>query len=381
MRANLKKIIIPLLIILATTICADSVNAIDNITVDSDSIIDSDVKVDSEKLDINFDDEKQQFTFKVSNEHAWASYEFRQSYTHYIDDEVCNSIYSGGFDLDTEKTIKYTKDGTHRLEIKRYSNVLFNVTFNIINNHSTTNSITIQNTKSIPYHIKNGEIIIGGRYTRPLTDGVHSFTESTLTGSGNPLIQILNIDYRGYMVGGVDQRPKSTLSVFSDYSFYIWGYGFSNSYSFDNENIKVWDQESWDGLYDYQYKKIVKESKTKKKPVYGYKKYVVYKWKYYKTKWHRVKIVTRIFKNGKFIFYNSNIEKIRNLLDKNGKIIKTVDSGKKKTVYMKYPVRYYKKVKVHKKKRFVKKYKKVKVGVNVARWFNDRGPASNFATL
>lgn len=131
--------------------------------------------------------------------------------------------------------------------------------------------------------------------------------------------------------------------------FYVIKYNDTSMIITLKDNEKFNSTISYDGWFKIDIYKKVNDYKTVKKPVYTYKKVKDgYTWKYYKTKWQKTKIVTHKWKNGKLIEYHNKLRKVKNLLNKNGKIIKTIYGPKKTTVYIKYPVDHYKKVKKYK---------------------------------
>ena len=135
----------------------------------------------------------------------------------------------------------------------------------------------------------------------------------------------------------------------ADHSFYEIPYNDSMKIIVLKDNEKFDSTISYDGWFKINIYKKVDDYQTIKKPVYTYKKVKNgYKWKYYKTKWHNTKIITHKWKKGKLVVYHNKLRKVKKLLNKNGKIIKTVYSPTKRTVYLKYPVDYYKKVKKYK---------------------------------
>ena len=351
-----KKIRLMILLLFAIIFSISAVNAVENITVDSDSSIEGEVEMPTERLDVLFNDEKQILSFRITDERLSTGLTNSISYTYYVDNEM---VAAGSKIYGNEKTSNYYsynyKDGEHNLIIKKDyfdSSPLFNVTFNIKNNIALSNDITIQHTKTVKYSIVNGVIPSeSGNYDwTTLKDGWNNLSEYSLLGSGlgstKPII--LKVYYRGYVVGGVDITNKTTLSV-SGSTFYINGYKSYNSWGYNQNEIKLLGQVSWDGLYNYQYKSSITTPVTVKEPIYSWKKVKNgYKWKYYKTKWHKTKIVTHKWKKGKFIVYHNKLRKVKKLLRQNGKLIKTVYRRKKTTVYIKYPVDYYKKVKKYK---------------------------------
>ena len=155
--------------------------------------------------------------------------------------------------------------------------------------------------------------------------------------------------------------------------------GKSNTYDYNSQEIKISSQSSDDDLYNYKKSEFIYGPVKIKKPVYAYKKVKKYKWKYYKTRWFTKKIVTHRIRNGKLITYHTAYDKIDELKDKNAKVIKTVTSKDKTTVYLKQPVKYYKKVKTYKKKRYVKKYKTVTAKRWHDTWVSKRGPFNDIA--
>lgn len=143
-----------------------------------------------------------------------------------------------------------------------------------------------------------------------------------------------------------------TISFFYNYNgmdiYDIWQGNDFHSIKLP-ENEKVVSNNSTDGWFKIDIYKKIDDYRTVKSPIYESKKVRDgYKWKYYKTKWYKKKIVTHKWKKGKFIVYHNKLRKVKNLIQHNGKIIKTVYTSKKRTVYLKYPVDFYKKVKKYK---------------------------------
>ncbi len=386
---NKKLIIVFLLFAIMGSITA--VSAVENITVDSDSSIEGEVEMPTERLEIKFNDDDQTLNYKVYDERLYSGLTEKLNYDYKVNNKT-RSCGQGSIYSPTETryahTLNYYEDGEHSLTIFKNNygtkTLLFNVSFAIENNTSLSDDITIQHTKTVKYTIKNGVIPSksGTDNWVTLKDGWNNLTEYSLLGSGmgdtKPVI--LKIYYRGYIVDGIDIRNKTTLTVWDD-TYSISRYDNSSarrisskSWAYNSDEIKLSNQVSWDGLYNYQYKSTITVPTTVKEPIYKWKKVKNgYKLKYYKTKWYKTKIVTHKWKKGKLIVYNNQIRKVKNYLKKNGKITKTVYSSKKTTVYIKYPVKYYKKVQKYKQKRYISGYKTVTKDTIKEIWVDAKG--------
>lgn len=380
------KSILMILLLFIVVISVSTVTAADNITLDSDSSVEGEVDMPTERLDIQFNDEKQTLSFKVTDESVIT--QEKMNYNFYVDGQMKaggTSYYTNNKSTNYSPyeyihTLKYYADGEHNLVIKKTSpnSLLFNVTFDIKNNISLSNDITIQNTKTVKYSIKNG-VITSSSVSPKLHDGWNNLSEFGLTNWGATKPVILKVYYRGYMVDGVDIRNKTNIYVSSG-TFTVYGYDYSNTWSYNSNEIKLSDQTSWDGQYNYQYRSSKTVPTKVKEPIYKWKKVKNgYKWKYYKTKWHKTKIVTHKWKKGKFIVYHNKLRKVKNLLNKNGKITKTVYGSKKTTVYMKYPVDYYKKVRKYKKVRYISGYSTITENLVKEIWVDAKGTAQQIA--
>lgn len=389
-----KKAILMVLLIFTIIFSITTVNAVDNITLDSDSSIEGEVEMPTERLEVNFDNTQQTLSFKVTDDSVHIDEDM--NYDFYVNNKMRagGSTYYSNNERTTKNpnqyihTLKYYEDGEHNLLIKHNdygkTKIMFNVTFNVKNNISLSDNIILQNSKTVKYSIVNGAIPYkyGDSNWVTLKDGWNNLSEYSLLGSGSGSTKpiILKVYYRGYIVGGVDITNKTTLSV-SDSTFYINGYKSYNSWSYNQNEIKLPDQISWDGIYNYQYKSSIIVPTKVKEPIYAYKKVKNgYKWKYYKTKWHKTKIVTHKLKKGKLTVYNSKLRKVRNLLKHNGKITKTVYTSKKRTVYIKYPVDYYKKVRKYKQKRYIAGYETITKNVVKYIWVDAKGTAEQISS-
>ena len=380
------KPILLIVLLFIVIISISAVNATENITLDSDSSISGEIETPTEQLDIKFNDKDQTLSFTVIDDGIY-TYE-KMNYDFYVNGKMKAGgtvFYSNNYSTNKNPdeyvyTLKYYNDGTHNLVIKKNSpsKLLFNVTFDIKNNISLSNDITLHNTKTVKYSIENG-IITSSYYPTKLQDGWNNLTEYVLTSTGNSKTPLLKVFYRGYMVGGVDIRNKTELTLGSG-TFYINGYKYYRSLSYNSNEIKLSAQTSWNGVYNYQYKSYITVPTKVKEPIYKWKTVKNgYKWKYYKTKWHKTKIVTHKWKKGKLIVYNSKLRKVRNLLNKNGKITKTVYTPKKRTVYIKYPVDYYKKVRKYKEVSYIAGYKTVTKNISKEIWNDAKGTADEIA--
>ena len=382
---KLQKSTLILLTLLLLILSVNAVNAVDNITIDSDSVVDRDIEVNREKLEIKFDDAEKKITFKVSDPTATTPLAKSAKYKRMVNDEVTGG---GGYIINMENTMNYYKNGTHRLIITRDSpyRVMFNVTFNILNSKATSPNMTLQNKDTVHLRIENGKII--RKYTNgTLADGVNHLTEAHIVDLADDTSTVIfDVYYRGYMVGGVDQRAKTTLSAASNGDvFYIYNYDYRECYFIkEPTNVRLPEQQiSWDGVYNYQYRTYVNVPTKVKEPVYTYKRVRKgYRWKHYKTRWIKKKFVTHKYGNGKWTTYSNRVDKIVDLLmNHKGKITKVVRSGVKKTVYVKYPLYYYKKVKRYVNKKVLAGYRTVTYNELKEVWSNKRGKASDIGTL
>ena len=85
-----KKAILISLLIFAVITTISTVNAIDNITVDADTVVDGEIEVPTEQLEINFNDDEKTCTFKVIDNRVYG-YESVQ-----YDYEIDGKFYGGG---------------------------------------------------------------------------------------------------------------------------------------------------------------------------------------------------------------------------------------------------------------------------------------------
>ena len=230
------------------------VNAVDILVVDGDSVIDGEVKMLTERLEIKFNDADKTLTYNVFDERLYSGLTDDLNFDYNVNNKSRSSgqgsIYSP---TDTRywHSLNYYEDGEHNLIIHRYNHgtetLLFNVTFNIENNVSLSDDITIQHTKTVKYSINNG--VLSGSFPeeyRTLHQGWNNLTEYSLlnTGSGETKPVILKVFYRPYIINNVDIRtlPKTDeypdeYDEYDDYEDYD-DYDDYDDYG-DKEKIKI----------------------------------------------------------------------------------------------------------------------------------------------
>lgn len=212
-----------------------NVNSIDVLVVDGDSDITGEVEMPTERLEIKFHDEDKILTYNVFDERLYSGLTDDLNFDYKVNNKSCSSgqgsIYSP---TDTRywHSLNYYEDGEHNLIIHRYNHgtntLLFNVTFNIENNISLSDDITIQHTKTVKYSIKNG--VVSGSFPeeyRTLHEGWNNLTEYSLlnTGLGETKPVILKVFYRPYIINNVDIRTLPKIDENSedydeDYDYY-----------------------------------------------------------------------------------------------------------------------------------------------------------------
>lgn len=218
-----KKIMI-VLIIFVSLFAIGAVGAVDNITVDGDSVIDGEVEMPTERLEVKFNDTGKTLTYNVFDEALSPGQTNDLNYDYKVNNKTCSGgqgFISNPSVSQYGNTLKYYEDGEHNLIIHRNyhgtKTLLFNVTFNVDNNVSLSDNIILQNTKTVKYSIKNG--VVSGSFPeeyRTLHEGWNNLTEYSLlnTGSGSTKPVILKVFYRPYIINNTDIRiiPQNSTS-------------------------------------------------------------------------------------------------------------------------------------------------------------------------
>lgn len=216
-----------LTILIATLFSISAVSAVDNITVDGDSVVEGEVEMPTERLEIKFNDNDETFTFNVFDERLSSGLTDDLNYDYKVNNKTCSSgqgsIYSTSAIIPYRHDIKYYEDGEHNLKIYDYNHgtntLLFDVDFKVENNVSLSDDITIQHTKTVKYSIKNG--VLSGSFPeqyRTLHEGWNNLTEYSIlnTGLGTTKPVILKVFYRPYMINNTDIRTLTEMEENSD---------------------------------------------------------------------------------------------------------------------------------------------------------------------
>ena len=242
------------------------VGDIDNIVVDGDSVIDGEVEMPTERLEIKFHDEDKTLTYNVFDERLSSGLTGDLYFDYKVNNKSCSSG-QGSIYSPTETrywhSLNYYEDGEHNLIIQEYNHgtktLLFDVSFNIENNVSLSDDITIQNTKTVKYSIKNG--VLSGSFPekyRTLHEGWNYLTEYSLlnTGSGSTEPVILNVFYRPYMINNVDTRTLPVVDESSDTDDYDDSYDDYDDYDEDYDDSYD-DYDDYGDDYDKEKIKII----------------------------------------------------------------------------------------------------------------------------
>ena len=210
------------IILFVSLLSIGAVSAVDNITVNGDSVVDGEVEMPTERLEIKFNDNAETLDYNIFDERLNSGQIENINYDYIIS----NKSYSSGqghISSPTQtmykNTLKYYVDGEHNLVIHKNNQgtktLLFNVTFDVKNSTALSDDIIIQNTKTVKYSIKNG--VISGSFPeeyRTLKEGWNNLTEYSIlnTGMGETKPVILKVYYMPYIINNTDIRIVSVDS-------------------------------------------------------------------------------------------------------------------------------------------------------------------------